>query len=88
MALRRVPALLFRSQLPPLAGALQHSCAGMASSSAPKTQTPPPDTARGATADLADVYITDAVDVVSQRKVQIMEPMFRWAANGARMPPR
>lgn len=46
-------------------------------SSGPTTQTPPPDTSRGATADLCDVYITDSVDVVSQRKVQILEPIFR-----------
>ena len=47
-------------------------------SSGPKTATPPPDAARGATADLADMFITDPVDVVVQREVQIMEPVFRW----------
>ena len=46
-------------------------------SSGPKTATPPPNAARGATADLCDIYITDPVDVVSQRNVQIMEPIFR-----------
>ena len=46
-------------------------------SSGPKTATPPPNAARGATADLCDIYITDPVDVVSQRNVQIMEPVFR-----------
>ncbi|KAK9906514.1 hypothetical protein WJX75_003146 [Coccomyxa subellipsoidea] len=46
-------------------------------SSGPKTATPPPNTARGATADLCDVYITDPVDVVTARDVQIMEPNFR-----------
>ena len=47
-------------------------------SSGPKTATPPPNAARGATADLCDIYITDPVDVVSQRNVQIMEPIFRF----------
>ncbi len=41
------------------------------------TQTPPPDAARGATADLCDTFITDPVDVVNQRDVQIMDPIFR-----------
>lgn len=43
----------------------------------PKTATPPADTARGATADLADVFIPEPVDQVSQRKVEIMEPIFQ-----------
>ena len=41
------------------------------------TQTPPPDAARGATADLCDTFIKDPVDVVNQRDVQIMDPIFR-----------
>ncbi|DBB13737.1 TPA: hypothetical protein ACH3X3_000745 [Trebouxia sp. C0006] len=41
------------------------------------TETPPPDAARGATADLCDTFITDPVDVVNQRNVQIMDPVFR-----------
>ena len=41
------------------------------------SQTPPPDAARGATADLCDTFITDPVDVVNQRNVQIMDPVFR-----------
>lgn len=41
------------------------------------TQTPPPDAARGATADLCDTFITDPVDVVNERNVQIMDPVFR-----------
>lgn len=43
----------------------------------PKTATPPADTARGATADLADVFIPEPVDQVAERKVQIMEPIFQ-----------
>ena len=38
---------------------------------------PPPDAARGATADLCDVHLPDPVDVTLQRKVQIMDPIFR-----------
>ncbi len=38
---------------------------------------PPPDASRGATADLCDVHVPDAVDIITQRKVQIVEPMFR-----------
>lgn len=41
------------------------------------SQTPPPDAARGATADLCDTFITDPVDIVNQRNVQIMDPIFR-----------
>ena len=73
--LRRVP-LLLRAQLAPFAGSLQQS-ASMSAAAGPTTATPPPDTARGATADLCDAFITESVDVVSQRKVQILEPVFR-----------
>lgn len=38
---------------------------------------PPPDAARGATADLCDVHLPDPVDKIAQRKVQIMDPIFR-----------
>lgn len=38
---------------------------------------PPADASRGATADLCDVHLPDPVDVISQRKVQIVEPIFR-----------
>ncbi|WIA17717.1 hypothetical protein OEZ85_009234 [Tetradesmus obliquus] len=48
-----------------------------AAADGPKTATPPPDTARGATADLADVFIPEPVDQVSLGKVQIMEPIFQ-----------
>ncbi|KAL3136973.1 hypothetical protein ABBQ32_006572 [Trebouxia sp. C0010 RCD-2024] len=41
------------------------------------SQTPPPDAARGATADLCDTFIQDPVDIVNQGKVQIMNPVFR-----------
>jgi hypothetical protein len=46
-------------------------------SGGPTTQTPPPDMARGATADLCDVHYPDPVDVVVQPKIQIMQPLFR-----------
>lgn len=47
-------------------------------SSGPKTATPPPDTARGATADLCDVFYTAPVDQVTvDAKVQIAQPIFR-----------
>ena len=39
----------------------------------PKTATPPPDTTRGATADLCDVHVTAPVDVVVDADVQICE---------------
>lgn len=41
------------------------------------SQTPPPDAARGATADLCDTFITNPVDIVNQENVQIMDPIFR-----------
>ncbi len=41
------------------------------------SQTPPPDAARGATADLCDTFITDPVDIINQGDVQIMDPIFR-----------
>jgi hypothetical protein len=44
--------------------------------SGPKTETPPPDTARGATADLCDVHYVHSVDVVGEPSVQIMQPVF------------
>ena len=47
-------------------------------SAGPTTATPPPDAARGATADLCDMFITDSVDVITEREVQIMEPIFRY----------
>ena len=53
-------------------------CAGKrAFSDAPKTSVPPPDTARGATADLCDVHHPESVDVVSQPDVRIMQPIFK-----------
>ena len=44
---------------------------------APKTSVPPPDAARGATADLCDVFHPESVDVVSEPQIQIMSPIFR-----------
>ena len=69
------------ARLPALMAALHAAPDGSRClSSGPKTATPPPDAARGATADLADMFITDPVDIVVQREVQIMEPVFRWEA--------
>lgn len=45
----------------------------------PTTQTPPPNAARGATADLCDIYITDPVDKVTHGGVQIAQPIFKYA---------
>lgn len=44
---------------------------------APRTKTPPPDTARGATADLCDVHYPDPVDKVVKPQIQIMQPIFK-----------
>lgn len=43
---------------------------------------PPPDASRGATADLCDVFVPDPVDIITQRKVQIVEPIFRFGLAG------
>lgn len=49
-----------------------------ASASGPASnQYPPPDPSRLGTADLCDVYHPEAVDCVSQPKIQIMQPLFR-----------
>eukprot|EP01025_Chloroclados_australasicus_P023192 TRINITY_DN23592_c0_g1_i9.p1 TRINITY_DN23592_c0_g1~~TRINITY_DN23592_c0_g1_i9.p1 ORF type:complete len:225 (-),score=22.86 TRINITY_DN23592_c0_g1_i9:197-871(-) len=45
--------------------------------SQPKTSVPPPDAARGATADLCDVFYPDPVDQVVIPKIQIMQPLFK-----------
>lgn len=57
--------------------AFDANVSGQHMSSGPKTATPPPNAARGATADLCDIYVTDPVDIVSQRDVQIMDPVFK-----------
>ena len=44
----------------------------------PTTATPPANAARGATADLCDVFVPDPVDLITQRTVQIAEPIFRY----------
>lgn len=46
-------------------------------STGPMTATPPPDTARGATADLCDVHVLESVDVIAEQKVAICQPIFR-----------
>jgi hypothetical protein len=51
-----------------------------ASSDGPRSnQYPPPDAARGATADLCDVFLPDPVDVVGVPKVAIVAPIFKCA---------
>lgn len=47
----------------------------------PTTMTPPPNAARGATADLCDIYITDPVDKVTSGGVQIAEPIFKYVCS-------
>lgn len=60
------------------AASLQSQCSYSAGAGAgPTTATPPADTARGATADLADVFIPEPVDQVTMRKVNIVDPIFR-----------
>ena len=73
-----IPALKGASVLPAtvLAMLSQTGC-GRCLSAGPTTATPPPDAARGATADLCDMFITDSVDTITERDVQIMEPLFR-----------
>jgi hypothetical protein len=61
---------------PQLARQLQRAMSA-AAGGGPTTATPPANTARGATADLADVFIPEPVDEVAQRKVNIMEPIFQ-----------
>jgi hypothetical protein len=53
------------------------SCLRWFSKPGSSTQTPPPNAARGATADLCDVYITRPVDEVCSGDVQIAQPIFR-----------
>jgi hypothetical protein len=50
-----------------------------AAAAGPSNPFPPPDAARGATADLTDVFCPDPVDTVTAGSVQIMEAgLFRW----------
>ena len=46
--------------------------------SGPSTATPPADASRGATADLCDVFLPDPVDVITESKVSIVAPLFRF----------
>ena len=39
--------------------------------------TPPPDANRMGTADLCDKYVPEPVDQITERKVQIMPPIFK-----------
>jgi hypothetical protein len=51
--------------------------AGAASGGPTSNQYPPPDPSRLGTADLCDVHHPEAVDVVSQPKIAIMQPLFK-----------
>ena len=42
------------------------------------SDTPPADASRGATADLCDVFLPDPVDVITESKVSIVAPLFRF----------
>lgn len=50
---------------------------GRAATFASVPEYPPPDAARSATADLCDKYVPEPVDIISQRHVQIANPIFR-----------
>lgn len=70
LSLRR---LFTATTLTPLSSALR-----MMATAPTTNQFPPPDAARGATADLCDVHYPDPVDVVvGAPKVQIAAPVFR-----------
>ncbi|GMH45765.1 hypothetical protein BSKO_13728 [Bryopsis sp. KO-2023] len=62
---------ILNSKFPPLWNGVARSASG------PVTQTPPADASRAGTADLCDVHLPDPVDKVCERKVQIVEPIFR-----------
>ncbi|CAD7703074.1 unnamed protein product [Ostreobium quekettii] len=47
------------------------------STGGPSTSVPPPDTSRAGTADLCDVFMPEPVDQVCERKVAIVQPIFR-----------
>jgi hypothetical protein len=77
-----IPALRGASVFPvTFAAMLSQAGTDRCLSSGPTTATPPPDAARGATADLCDMFITDPVDTITEREVQIMEPVFRYASH-------
>ena len=59
------------------AGRLYCSSSRVALSDLPTTTTPPPNAARGATADLCDIYITEPVDKITSGGVQIAQPIFK-----------
>lgn len=54
-----------------------YSSTRVVSGDMPTTMTPPPNAARGATADLCDIYVTEPVDKVTTGGVQIAQPIFR-----------
>lgn len=55
------------------------ACGGISKPATSNSATPPPDVMRSATADLADKFLPDPVDIVTERKVSILEPIFRQA---------
>lgn len=57
--------------------ATRRGLAAAAADGPTSNQFPPPDPSRLGTADLCDVYHPEAVDVVSQPLVQIMQPLFK-----------
>jgi hypothetical protein len=52
--------------------------AGLMSVTTATNPNPPPNAARGATADLCDVFVPEPVDKITDRAVQIAEPIFRF----------
>ncbi len=57
--------------------AYHRHCSFRLMSDLPTTLTPPANNARGATADLCDVFVPEPVDKVTQCPVQIADPIFR-----------
>lgn len=70
-------------------GAPQHSIstAVQALSTGPTTQVPQADVDRAGTADLCDIHVPDPVDIICERKVQIVEPIFRYKTRAFRVHP-
>lgn len=70
-----------RPPAPALGGGVSSSSSSSSyatTTAGPKTATPPADAARGATADLLDIFHPESVDdMQSARTVQIAEPIFR-----------
>ena len=52
-------------------------CASMSTAAGGSNPYPPPDTDRGGTADLCDVFLPDPVDKICERAVQVVDNVFR-----------